>query len=694
MPLKGVLICVLLVVAAGDAAAVEGSMSARTRGWVRWSESAQARARAARDRAAATTRRGEPAAAPLTNRQLPGTLGTIAWTSGGYPVVSTVSGQFGVDAVSDGAGGVIAGWVDYRDTQYDVYAMRLDSNGNRVWTATGVKAAASTAFIDQILAMPDGADGVFLIFGLPTGGGYQDVLVQHVTSTGAISAGWPANGRSTVPGGCSGFGAVPTNDGNLLMGWIDPVGQLRLVRLTGAGAVASGWTAAGLPIGHEANDGNVRPASDGVGGGYLCWAQSDSVMLTRVTAGGGLAGGFTAAGTVVASGFSLPPLGLTAALLTGGDVMVFWADFRSFSDPDIYAMRITSAGANGPGWAAGGVLALGGANYQLFPDAVPDAFGGALIVAQMAVTPSAADSLIAQRITASGTLASGWTASGVTLARHSDKTAAVPISDGAGGAVVAWNAVKTADDDIFASRVAGGGAIAAGWPASGQTVCAESADQNEVVIVPDGANGVIAVWEDYRDVAERVFAARVQSDGTVAALASLVSASAEPGLARLHWWSPDGAEFTAGVERANGEGAFAEIARVNADGQGHVRYEDRDVVAGVTYRYRLAVADAGAIRYLGDVTLRVPEGARLALAGFVPNPAIGTPRLAYALPNAQPARIELLDTAGRRVLERELDSSPGEHVVSFDRAALGPGVYTLRLTQGARSVTARATIVR
>ena len=82
MPFRGVLICALLVVAAGDAAAVEGSMSARTRGWVRWSESAQVRARAARDRAAATTRGGEPSAAPLTNAPRPGTLGTIAWTSG------------------------------------------------------------------------------------------------------------------------------------------------------------------------------------------------------------------------------------------------------------------------------------------------------------------------------------------------------------------------------------------------------------------------------------------------------------------------------------------------------------------------------------------------------------------------------------------------------------------------------------
>jgi hypothetical protein len=678
VPLRGLLVCALLLLTAGNAAAVEGSMRPRSPGWIRWSDPAQLRA--ARDQAAAAPRSGA--------------LGTISWTGGGLPVVTTASGQFGVGAISDGAGGAIAGWVDYRDTQYDVYAMRLDGNGNRMWTASGVLVAPSTAFIDQILVMPDGANGAFFVFGLPTGGGYQDVLVQHVTALGAISAGWPAGGRSTVPGGCSGFGAVPTSDGFLLMGWIDPAGQLRLLRLTGAGAVAPGWNAAGLSLGHPANDGNVRPAPDGAGGTFLCWAASDSVMLTRVTSGGAVAAGWTAAGTVVASGFSLPPLGMSTALLTGGDVMVFWSDFRSLSDPDIFAMRLTAAGANGPGWPAGGVLAFGGANYQLFPEAVPDAAGGALVVSQMSVTPSATDSLVAERITATGALASGWTTTGVTMARNQSKVPGVPISDGASGVLTAWAAIKAADDDLFAMRVDASGAIPAGWLiTTGKPVCQELADQNEVVIVPDGASGMIAVWEDYRDVAERVFATRVLSDGTVPALASLVSATAEPGLARLHWFSPDGASFEAGVERATGAGPFAEIARVRADGTGHVRYDDRDVTPGATYRYRLAVTENGATSWLGEVTLRVPEGSRLALAGFVPNPAVGKPRLAYTLPTAQRARIEVLDTAGRRVLERDLDSSPGEHVVTFD-AALGPGVYTLRLTQGSRSVTARATIVR
>jgi hypothetical protein len=634
--------------------------------------------------------------APL-EQHLPGPLGSIAWTGGGIPVCATESGQFGVSAISDNSGGVIAAWIDYRNFEYDIFAMRLDGNGNRLWPPDGFAVALTDSFIDQIVTVPDGAGGAFVVFGISTGVDYEDVRAQHVTAAGAIAAGWPPNGRSTAPGGATGYGAVSTNDGSLLMGWVDLAGQLRLVRLTGAGALASGWTAPGLALGRAQNDNNINPAPDGAGGGYLCWAESDSVMLTRVAAAGGVAPGWTAAGKVVISGFtSFPGLGLTASPLTGGNVMVFWPDFRGLADPDIYAMRYDAAGTPGAGWPASGALALGGGAYQFFPEALSDGAGGALMVCQTAsLSPVGADSLVAQRMTGAGVRATGWTATGVTMAKHPGKIPSEPIADGLGGALIAWTAVKSADDDIFAQRVGGAGGIAAGWPSGGRTVCLEAADQNEVKIVPDGANGLIAVWEDYRGSSgERVYAARVLSDGTVGTQAALVSASAEPGLARLHWFTTGGAAFEAGVERAESDGGFAEIAQVRADGAGHVRYEDRDVMAGKSYHYRLAVRENGATSYLGEVTLRVPEGLRLALAGFVPNPVVGAPRLAYTLATRERARIEVLDTAGRRVAARELEATPGEHVVSFEGAAPGPGVYVLRLTQGSRSVTARAAFVR
>jgi hypothetical protein len=86
---------------------------------------------------------------------------------------------------------------------------------------------------------------------------------------------------------------------------------------------------------------------------------------------------------------------------------------------------------------------------------------------------------------------------------------------------------------------------------------------------------------------------------------------------------------------------------------------------------------------------------RLAVAGFRPNPAAGVPSIAFSLPGRESARIEVFDIAGRRVLEREIaGAAPGERVMPLGGARLDGGVYLLRVTQGARSVSARGVVLR
>ena len=686
MRLRSVLFCSLLVLAAVPAAAVE--RSPRVRSWVSAADAARSVAAIERAREAAGAARATraPSATRFSGDPRPGLLGTIAWTAGGVPVCPAgIGDQFDATAVSDAAGGVVAAWIDTRQSGLDVYATRLDGNGNPLWSPNGVALCVSDSIMIQPLSVPDGSGGAFVVWGQFSGTAFSDVFVQHVTALGTIPVGWPANGRSTAPGGVDVFFVVPTNDGFLLMGWVDLAGQVRVLRLTDAGGPAPGWLAAGHAVGSSGNfSAAVSGTTDGAGGGYLCWDESGTVMLTRIGAGGTFPTGWSAAGTALPAAFA-STFDAAVAPIPGGDVMVFWPDFRNFNT-DIYALRYTAAGATGPGWPVDGALALGGPALQQLPDAVPDGAGGAVLVCEVGVS----DSMVVQRMTGAGVLAAGWPAAGVTLARSQGKTPSNAIADGLGGALVAWSASGGADSDIFGSRAAPGGAVAVGWP---DTLCNVDGSQYDPVIVTDGAAGMIAVWEDGRDSPQLIYAARVTFDGAVGTLASLVSASAEPGIARLHWYTGDGAAFEAGLERARGEGAFVEIARVTAEA-GHVRYDDRDVIGGETYRYRLAVREGGTVRHQGAVTLRVPAGLSLSLTGFVPNPVAGSSRLVYALPTAAPARIEVLDLAGRRVHERALDSTAGEHIVAFDGPALAPGVYVLRLTQGTRSATARAVVVR
>ncbi len=95
-----------------------------------------------------------------------------------------------------------------------------------------------------------------------------------------------------------------------------------------------------------------------------------------------------------------------------------------------------------------------------------------------------------------------------------------------------------------------------------------------------------------------------------------------------------------------------------------------------------------------------PSGAAsFALGGAWPNPARGDAgfSIAFSLPDAAPARLELLDLHGRRVLEREVGSmGAGSHVLPLQResSGLAAGIYVVRLSQAGRTASSKVVLVR
>jgi hypothetical protein len=93
----------------------------------------------------------------------------------------------------------------------------------------------------------------------------------------------------------------------------------------------------------------------------------------------------------------------------------------------------------------------------------------------------------------------------------------------------------------------------------------------------------------------------------------------------------------------------------------------------------------------GEVWVDVPAGLAFALRGVTPNPVSGPLRVEFSLRTGASAQLELIDVAGRILRSRDLaDFGPGEHVVTFDTDRAHPGVYFLRLIQGAQTQVRRA----
>ena len=90
-----------------------------------------------------------------------------------------------------------------------------------------------------------------------------------------------------------------------------------------------------------------------------------------------------------------------------------------------------------------------------------------------------------------------------------------------------------------------------------------------------------------------------------------------------------------------------------------------------------------------------PGGSAFRLDAPFPNPSSGPSTVAFALPAAGDARLEVFDVLGRRVAT--LADGPlaaGAHRATFDPAGLPSGVYVVRLAAAGRTATARLTVTR
>lgn len=178
-------------------------------------------------------------------------------------------------------------------------------------------------------------------------------------------------------------------------------------------------------------------------------------------------------------------------------------------------------------------------------------------------------------------------------------------------------------------------------------------------------------------------------DAPTNALASLVLAEAEPGRARVEWYVS--ADVAVTIERRVDDDAWRDHLATSPDGSGRVVLIDTGVEAGHRYRYRLRMAGV----FAGEVSLEVPSQHRLTLAGFHPNPATGPLSVALSLASTAPARLEILDVAGRRVHASTIGRPvPGPQQIALSGLKLAPGVYVLRLEQSGVRLVTRSIVLR
>jgi len=90
-----------------------------------------------------------------------------------------------------------------------------------------------------------------------------------------------------------------------------------------------------------------------------------------------------------------------------------------------------------------------------------------------------------------------WVEDGVPICTATDyQGRPQSVSDGAGGAIIAWTDDRSSNLDIYAQRVNASGTML--WTTDGVAICTTPGNQSDPHLVSDGAGGVIITWEDRR----------------------------------------------------------------------------------------------------------------------------------------------------------------------------------------------------
>ncbi|MDH3199012.1 MAG: hypothetical protein OEO21_12315, partial [Candidatus Krumholzibacteria bacterium] len=195
---------------------------------------------------------------------------------------------------------------------------------------------------------------------------------------------------------------------------------------------------------------------------------------------------------------------------SGGAFIIWWDQRGDPSYPDLYAQHINSIGFGT--WTPNGVAVCTDVSFAVTSfDIAPDGSGGAIAVWSDERNGASNADVFAQRVDASGSAL--WTPNGRSVCvATADQQRTRVVTDGSGGAILVWDDQRDGNYDIYAQRVnASGSAL---WTADGVPLYANTNNQVDARLIPDGSGGAIAVWDDGRSgLTFDIYAQRVDASG-------------------------------------------------------------------------------------------------------------------------------------------------------------------------------------
>lgn len=518
-----------------------------------------------------------------------GPNGQKLWGEGGILVIGYSGRQEDPSLIPTSDGNYIFIWNDFRDdiTKGDLYAQKLNANGVVQWNPDGV--LLSTGDFDSpavFRIVADIAGGAVIIWDDLRNGDLGDIYAIRVDANGNRPPEWPVNGMEIMvaPAGQRQLTVDTDGAGGAIVGWVDDQSTI-----TGSDIYAQRitmdaqllWGASGLTICQQNGEqSSPKLCPDGSGGVYITWVDKRSdtqgdLYFHHVTSNGTLS-------------FTTYPQGKPLIVLSGaqieprivydgsGKAIIVWMDQRNTPlVNDIYTQKVDASGQLF--WGTNGTAVCTESSNQTQARINADETGGVICtwMDERDGNENPHNNIFAQKITSSGGMA--WTANGVPVSEANGFQDKPLVRSFSNYSLIAWGDERsgsigiyyqmlnnstgapqlTTDGDKLIWGISGNAKNTrmiqnnqgdffiffqdlregiAGFTAYLQIINAEgqiqlAQDGNPICPDPeyvedkgqewidacsDGGSGVIAVWEDHRDANDasaQIYAQRINSEG-------------------------------------------------------------------------------------------------------------------------------------------------------------------------------------
>jgi len=437
------------------------------------------------------------------------TSGRKRWGANGVAVSAVENEQMYPQIAPCAFGGAFVAWKDKRGTDYDIYVQWVLEDGTNYYKPNGIYICTVTEMQCLPRLISDGAGGAIIIW-MDYRSNAREIWAQRIDYNGTPR--WGVDQKGLKIGSTNvGSGWQPAyiiSDGiaggnGAIIAWVDGRSgndDIYAQKVTQIGGRPWG-TEGRLVCGNPGNQNEIELTTDGANGAIVTWTDwstnSGDICAAKVNStDGSVAWSKTICGATRKQ--SKPKI---TSDKNNGAIIAWW-DQRNSSlayHGDVYAYRVNSSG--NAVWSPAETLVCGGQTACQDPEHTSDLdidTGGTVSTISTVITwtdwrgaGGFVEDLYAQKVSPTGSIL--WGSNGKLVCNAvSDQINPVIVSDDSGGAVISWEDRRSGLYAIYSQRVDlnGNGK----WGSNGLRLCDTNKVQQSPQIASNGWGGAYITW--------------------------------------------------------------------------------------------------------------------------------------------------------------------------------------------------------